>query len=158
MLFMYLQDSLLDVVKVLVGNKVVLQIVGVGEIFYECCVKKDMFGQFEWIFVGFDVVFKDCSGMQVGCYYGLLVIWESSDGFKVIGVQVVVVLVGIGNILYQLVKVNLVIGMGVMMQMIYIQCVVIKGGVVLVDCCDMGLVGVKQKVGYQVDYIFWKVF
>ena len=63
---MYSQASLPAAVQVPAGNKVVMETVGVGEITYACNPKKDMAGQFEWVFVGPDAKLNDRSGKQVG--------------------------------------------------------------------------------------------
>ena len=53
---MYDQSALPDAVKVPAGNKVAMETVGVGEITYECRDKKDAAGQYEWAFVGPDLL------------------------------------------------------------------------------------------------------
>ena len=47
------------------GHKVALETVGVGKITYECRAKKDMAGQFEWVFVGPDAALNDRRGTMV---------------------------------------------------------------------------------------------
>jgi hypothetical protein len=66
----YSQANLPATVQVPTGNKVAMETVGVGEITYQCSAKKDMAGQFEWVFVGPDAKLNDRSGKQVGKYYG----------------------------------------------------------------------------------------
>ncbi len=51
---MYSQAGLPAAVQVPAGNKVAMETVGVGEITYQCSPKKDMAGQFEWVFAGPD--------------------------------------------------------------------------------------------------------
>lgn len=150
------QDALPDGVKVPAGNRVVSQTVGVGDITYECRAKKDMAGQFEWVFVGPDAVLNDRNGMQVGKYYGPPATWESKDGSKITGTQVAVAPNGAGNIPHQLVKANPAVGTGAMSGVTYIQRVATVGGVAPMAACDSGKAGAKQKVRYQADYIFWK--
>ena len=84
---MYSQASLPDAVKVPAGHKVALETVGVGEITYECRAKKDMAGQFEWVFVGPDARLMDRRGKTVGKYYGPPATWESTDGSKLTATQ-----------------------------------------------------------------------
>lgn len=153
---MYSQDALPDGVKVPTGHRVSLQTVGVGDITYECRPKKDMAGQFEWVFVGPDAMLNDRNGMQVGKYYGPPATWESKDGSKITGTQLAVAPNGTGNIPHQLVKANPANGSGAMTGVTYIQRVATVGGVAPMIVCENSKVGAKQKVHYQADYIFWK--
>ena len=153
---MYSQASLPAAVQVPAGNKVVMETVGVGEITYACNPKKDMAGQFEWVFVGPDAKLNDRSGKQVGKYYGPPATWESMDGSKLTGAQVAVAPSSAGNIPLQLVKGNPAMGMGAMAGVTYIQRVATRGGVAPAMPCDAGTAGSKQIVKYQADYIFYK--
>lgn len=153
---MYSQTNLPAAVQVPAGNKVVMKTVGVGEITYACNPKKDMAGQFEWVFVGPDAKLNDRSGKQIGKYYGPPATWESMDGSKLTGTQVAVSPSSAGNIPLQLVKANPAMGMGAMSGVTYIQRVATMGGVAPAIPCDAGTVGSKQIVKYQADYIFYK--
>jgi Protein of unknown function (DUF3455) len=153
---MYSQASLPAAVQVPAGNKVAMETVGVGEITYACNPKKDMAGQFEWVFAGPDAKLNDRSGKQVGKYYGPPATWESMDGSKLTGAQVAVAPSGAGNISLQLVKANPAMGMGSMSGVTYIQRVATMGGVAPAMPCDAGTAGSKQIVKYQADYIFYK--
>lgn len=153
---MYSQASLPTAVQVPAGNKVAMETVGVGEITYACNPKKDMAGQFEWVFAGPDAKLNDRSGKQVGKYYGPPATWESMDGSKLTGAQVAVAPSSAGNIPLQLVKANPAMGMGAMAGVTYIQRVATMGGVAPAMPCDAGTAGSKQIVKYQADYIFYK--
>ena len=153
---MYSQASLPAAVKVPAGNKVAMETVGVGEITYQCNPKKDMAGQFEWVFVGPDAKLNDRSGKQVGKYYGPPATWESMDGSKITGTQLAVAPSSAGNIPLQLVKANPAMGSGAMSGVTYIQRVATSGGVAPATACDAGNAGSKQIVRYQSDYIFYK--
>lgn len=153
---MYSQDALPPTVQVPAGNTVAMQTVGAGDITYECRVKKDMAGQFEWVFVGPDAVLSDRSGKAVGKYFGPPATWASNDGSKVTATQVAVAPAGAGNIPFQLVKANPAMGNGSMTGVTYIQRVATKGGVAPATACGAGNVGTKEIVKYQADYIFWK--
>jgi hypothetical protein len=153
---MFSQDGLPDAVKVPAGNKVVLETVGVGDITYECRAKKDMAGQFEWVFVGPDAKLLDRAGKQVGKYYGPPATWESMDGSKFTGAQLAVSPAPAGNIPMQLVKANPAMGMGAMQGVTYVQRVATKGGVAPAMPCAAANIGAKQIVKYQADYIFYK--
>lgn len=150
------QSSLPDAVKVPAGNVVAMETVGAGDITYECRAKKDMAGQFEWVFIGPDAKLSDRSGMQVGRYYGPPATWESKDGSKLTATQLAVAPAGDGNIPLQLVKANPAMGMGAMQGVSYIQRVAIRGGVAPAAACVATTLGQKQTVSYQADYIFWK--
>ena len=64
------QTNLPDAVKVPAGHAVVMETAAAGDITYECRAKKDMAGQFEWVFVGPDAGLRDRSGNVVGRYFG----------------------------------------------------------------------------------------
>lgn len=153
---MYSQAALPDAVKVPAGHKVAMETVGAGDITYECRAKKDMAGQFEWVFVGPDAKLMDRAGKQVGRYYGPPATWESMDGSKFTGAQLAVAPGGTGNIPLQLVKANPVTGMGAMQGVTYVQRVATMGGVAPAMACAAGNTGAKQIVKYQADYIFYK--
>ncbi|GGI18338.1 DUF3455 domain-containing protein [Oxalicibacterium faecigallinarum] len=150
------QDSLPTAVQVPAGNKVSMETVGKGTIWYECKAKKDAAGQFEWVFGGPDAGLASRSGKSVGKYYGPPATWESNDGSKLTATQVAVAPAGAGNIPYQLVKANPAMGSGAMTGVTYIQRVATKGGVAPSSVCNAGKVGAKETVNYQADYIFWK--
>ena len=153
---MYSQASLPAAVQVPVGHKVAMETVGAGDITYQCSSKKDMAGQFEWVFVGPDAKLNDRSGKQIGKYYGPPATWESMDGSKLTGAQVAVAPSSAGNIPLQLVKANPAMGSGAMMGVTYIQRVATSGGVAPAAACGASNAGNKQIVRYQADYIFYK--
>ncbi len=152
----YSQVAIPVAVQVPAGNKVAMETVGVGEITYQCNAKKDMADQFEWVFVGPDAKLNDRNGKQVGKYYGPPATWESMDGSKLTGAQVAVAPSAAGNIPYQLVKANPVMGSGAMTGVTYIQRVKTMGGVAPAMACAASNMGSKQIVKYQADYIFYK--
>ena len=150
------QESLPDAVKVPAGHTVDMETVGMGEITYECRAKKDMAGQFEWVFAGPDAKLLDRQGKQVGRYYGPPATWESNDGSRITATQLAVAPAGAGNIPLQLVKANPASSNGAMMGVSYIQRVATQGGVAPVLPCGQAQLGQKQLVRYQADYIFWR--
>ena len=151
---MYSQANLPAPVMVPAGNKVAMETVCVGEITYECRAKTG--GGHEWVFVGPDAKLMDRSGKQVGRYFGPPATWESMDGSKLTGAQVAVAPAMAGSIPYQLVKGNPAMGTGAMTGVTYIQRVDTRGGVAPAATCDAGMMGQKQIVKYQADYIFYK--
>ena len=152
----YSQSALPPTVQVPAGHTVAMETVGAGDITYECRAKKDMAGQFEWVFVGPDAKLQTRSGAVIGKYWGPPATWENNDGSKVTATQVAVAPAGTGNIPLQLVKANPATGMGAMQGVTYIQRVVTKGGVAPSMACGASNLGSKQVVQYQADYIFWK--
>jgi Protein of unknown function (DUF3455) len=153
---LFSQAELPAAVQVPAGNKVALETVGVGQITYQCSPKKDMADQFEWVFAGPNAALNDRSGKAIGKYYGPPATWESHDGSKLTGAQVAVSPSSAGNIPLQLVKANAAMGSGAMTGVTYIQRVATKGGVAPAAPCNVGVVGSKQIVNYQADYIFYK--
>ncbi|PZO20243.1 MAG: hypothetical protein DCF26_03555 [Burkholderiales bacterium] len=153
---MYSQAMLPAAVQVPMGHKVVMETVGAGDITYECRAKKDMAGQFEWVFVGPDAKLMDRSGKQVGTYYGPPATWQSNDGSKFTGTQVAVAPAAAGSIPLQLVKANPAMGSGAMTDVTYVQRVATVGGVAPAMACGAANMGAKQIVKYQADYIFYK--
>lgn len=153
---MFSQAGLPAAVQVPAGHKVAMETVGVGQITYECRAKKDLAGQFEWVFVGPDASLMDRAGRQVGRYYGPPATWESNDGSKLTGAQLAVAPAAAGSIPLQLVKANPATGMGAMQGVTYIQRVATQGGVAPAMACDAASLGSKQVVKYQADYILWK--
>ena len=152
----YNQSALPDSVKVPVGNAPAMETVGVGQITYECRDKKDMAGQYEWVFVGPDAALNDRSGKKIGKYFGPPATWENMDGSKLTGTQVAIAPAGAGNIPLQLVKANPATGAGAMTGVTYIQRVATQGGVAPSMACDTAGRGKKEIVKYQADYIFYK--
>ncbi len=150
------QSMLPDTMKVPAGHKVAWETVGKGLITYECRAKKDMAGQYEWVFAGPDAQLMDRSGKQVGKYYGPPATWEAMDGSKITGKQLAVSPGGAGNIPLQFVQANPAMGMGAMTGVTYIQRLKTQGGVAPSAACGTGNMGAKQTVNYQADYIFWK--
>jgi len=152
----YSQAALPTTVQVPAGNKVALETVGLGEITYQCTAKKDMAGQFEWVFVGPDARLLDRSGKQIGKYYGPPATWEAKDGSKLTAVQLAVAPNMAGSIPLQLVKGNPAMGSGAMQGVTYIQRVNTQGGVAPATPCTAANLSAKQIVKYQADYIFYK--
>ena len=86
----YSQAALPPAMQVPAGHRVALETRAAGDITYQCRAKKDMAGQFEWVFVGPDAGLKDRSGQRVGKYYGPPATWESNDGSKITATQLAV--------------------------------------------------------------------
>ena len=152
----YNQSGLPAAVQAPAGHRVAMETVGIGEITYECRVKANAAGEYEWVFVGPDARLLDRSGKGVGRYWGPPATWESMDGSKLTGTQVAVSPAAQGSIPLQLVKANPAVGSGAMSGVSYIQRVATQGGVAPSMPCGAGGIGQKQIVKYQADYIFYK--
>ena len=150
------QDSLPAAVRVPAGHQVALETVGVGQITYACRAKKDMAGQFEWVFAGPDAKLLNRMGQRVGRYYGPPATWESLDGSKLTATQIAVAPGGMGNIPMQLVQANPVMGSGALTGVTHVQRVATRGGVAPSLPCTSDGLGRREVVQYQADYIFWK--
>ena len=145
-----------ETMQVPAGHQVAMETVGVGMITYQCRVKKDMAGQYEWAFAGPDAKLMDRSGKQVGKYYGPPATWEAMDGSKITGKQLAVAPGGAGNIPLQLVQADPAMGQGAMTGVTYIQRLKTQGGVAPAADCGAPNVGAQLTVNYQADYVFWK--
>ncbi len=152
----YSQAALPAAMQVPAGHRVGLETRAAGDITYQCRAKKDMAGQFEWVFAGPDAGLKDRSGQRVGKYYGPPATWESNDGSKITGTQLAVASNGADNIPLQLVKANPAMGQGMMQGVSYIQRVKTQGGIAPKAACFGGNVGQSLIVSYTADYIFWR--
>lgn len=150
------QAALPAAVQVPAGHRVAFETAAAGDITYECRAKKDMAGQYEWVFAGPDAGLKNRKGQVVGKYYGPPATWELNDGAKLTGAQLAIAPNGAGNIPLQLVKANPAMGGGMGQGVSHIQRVATRGGVAPAAPCDAGAMGSKRIVTYTADYIFWK--
>jgi hypothetical protein len=150
------QADLPAAVQVPAGHRVAFETAAAGDITYQCRAKKDMTGQYEWVFAGPDAGLKDRSGQFVGKYYGPPATWELNDGSKLTGAQLAVAPNGPGNIPMQLVRANPAMGSGMAQGVSHIQRVATQGGVAPAAPCDASTMGSKRIVTYTADYIFWK--
>lgn len=149
-------SALPDAVRVPAGHAIALETVGKGEIAYECRAKKDVAGQFEWVFVGPKATLDDRMGRPVGRYYGPPATWVAADGSAITGSQVAVAPGPAGSLPLQLVKAAPATGAGAMQGVTYVQRVATRGGVAPMMPCDAATAGRSQIVAYQADYVFWK--
>lgn len=150
------QSDLPAAVQVPAGHKVTLETAAAGDVTYQCRAKKDMAGQYEWVFVGPDAGLKDRGGKIVGKYYGPPATWEANDGSKVTATQLAVAPNGAGNLPLQLTKANPSTGMGAMQGVTYIQRVATVGGIAPTAMCSKTNEGANQLVRYTADYIYYK--
>jgi Protein of unknown function (DUF3455) len=150
------QDGLPDAVKVPPGHRVALETAASGSITYECRPKKDMAGQFEWVFVGPDASLRDRKGAPAGKYFGPPATWQGNDGSQITGTQLAVASTGGADIPLQLVKANAANGPGSMQGVAYIQRLNTRGGVAPASACGASTTGQKQVVSYAADYVFWR--
>ena len=138
------------------GSKLVLTLLGAGDLAYECKAKANMPDAFEWVFVGPTAVLYDkTSKAAVGKYYAGPT-WEANDGSKVTGKQLGVSPATPGSIPLQLVQAAPSTGMGAMSGISYIQRMNTKGGVAPADACGASNTGTRKMVKYEADYLFYK--
>lgn len=150
------QSALPAAVQVPAGHRVALEVVGAGDITYECREKAAAMGQHEWVFVGPSATLRNRQGQSIGRYFGPPATWAASDGSAITGMQMAVAPAGDGNIPLQLVKANPAQGAGAMAGLSHIQRVATRGGVAPQAACGADTKGQRQVVPYQADYIFWK--
>ncbi len=153
---MFSQQALPAAVQVPAGHKVAMETVAYGEITYECREKAGMPGQSEWFFVGPVASLMDREGRQVGRYFGPPATWVAADGSAVTGTQLAVAPGTPGAIPLQLVKANPAYLPGRLQGVSHIQRVATQGGTAPAQTCDTGMLGQRQVVKYQADYIFWQ--
>lgn len=150
--------SLPEAVRVPMGEPMKLwTTTDAGQITYECREKKDMAGQYEWVFAGPAAKLMDASGKQVGTYYGPPATWAATDGSKIVGKQVAVSpnTMTPGSIPLQLVKADPAMGAGAMQGVTYIQRLKTVGGVAPATPCADGNKMEKKVVSYAADYVFY---
>lgn len=152
----YSQATLPTTMQVPAGHRVALETSAAGDITYQCRAKKDMAGQYEWVFAGPEAGLKDRSGQSVGKYYGPPATWQSNDGSKITGTQLALAPHGADNIPLQLVKANPAMGQGMMQGVSYIQRVNTQGGIAPQAVCFADNVGQNLVVSYTADYVFWR--
>lgn len=152
----YDQSALPAAVKVPAGNGVVAELVGVGQLTYECREKIDAAGQFAWTLIGPVAALNERSGAQVGKYAGPPAVWTHNDGSSARGTQLAIAPGGAGNIPLQLVKVDQIKGSGAMSGITYIQRVATVGGVAPALPCTQADNYKETQVKYQADYIFYR--
>ena len=151
------QSGLPAAVQVPAGNKVALELVGTGDVYYVCNPVGEATGKYAWVFVRPEAKLLDRSGKQVGRYFGPPATWDYWAGSRVTGAQVATAPSGDANLPLQLVKADAATGSaGTFTGTTYIQRVNIQGGAMPTTVCDW--INMRQSVAvkYQADYIFYK--
>ncbi len=152
----YDQSTLPAAVRVPAGHSVATELVGVGDLTYECREKIDAPGQFAWTLIGPVAVLNDRSGKRAGKYAGPPAVWTHNDASSARGTQLAIAPGGAGNIPLQLVKVDEIKGNGAMSGITFIQRVATKGGVAPALPCTQAENYKEATVTYQADYIFYR--
>lgn len=143
-------------IRVPAGQVKSLELVGVGEITYECRERANAAGQFEWAFVTPVATLFDMGKRAAGKYYGGPT-WEAADGSKVTGKQVAVAPSGDPkSIPLQLVRAEASPGAGAMNNVTFIQRLETKAGVAPAMACDMSAKGARRNVAYEAKYVFYR--
>jgi hypothetical protein len=151
------QAALPEAVKVPAGHRVSWEVVGIGEITYECKARPASASTpagFEWVFVGPRARLVDRRGLDAGSYSGPPAMWVAPDAARITGAQLAVAPAAPGSIPFQLVKANP--ASGSLAGTTYIQRVATQGGVAPARPCNAQTEGEQRDVPYQADYIFYR--
>lgn len=146
-------------VQVPAGNKVTLELVGKGDVIYEC----KTFGlgttnvTHGWTFVRPEARLLDRAGKHVGRYSGPPATWDLLVGSIVTGKEQATAPGVAGGLPLQLVKADPATGsQDIFRGVTFIQRVNIQGGVAPTGKCDWMNDRQTVSVPYQADYIFYK--
>lgn len=151
------QDGIPAMVRVAMGNQVVLEAKAQGSIQYECREDTQRITRnYAWAMVGPKATLTDENGKEVGRYFGPPASWEHTDGSKVTGSEVAKSFNGDKNIPLQLVKAEPAAGQGVLIGVSYIQRLATEGGIAPQGKCTEKTLGEKIEVPYKAKYVFWQ--
>ncbi len=119
---------------------------------YECRVKKDQAGAYEWAFVAPEADLFDTSGRKIGRHYAGPH-WESTDGSKVAGtVKESTAAPQADAIPWLLLDTKSVGSQGSFSKITSIQRVNTVGGVAPKTGCSQSTVGTTARIPYAADY------
>jgi len=138
------------------GQKAFLEAFATGVQIYECGLKKDQPGAFEWVFRSPEAKLADRAGNPIGQHYGGPT-WESNDGSKVVGEVK-------GRdpgpdptaIPWLLLGAKSTSGSGVLTPTTSIQRVATVGGIAPKQACDASTVTQMARVPYSATYYFYR--
>lgn len=121
---------------------------------YECRVKKDQSGAYEWAFVAPEADLFDASGKKIGRHYAGPH-WESTDGSNIVGtVKERADAPQADAIPWLLVVTKSVGSQGSFSKITSIQRVNTVGGVAPKAGCSQSAVGTTARIPYTADYYF----
>jgi Protein of unknown function (DUF3455) len=122
---------------------------------YECRVKKDQAGQYEWAFVAPEADLFDARGAKIGKHYAGPH-WESNDGSKIVGtVKEQADAPRPDAIPWVLLTAKSVGAPGSFGGVTSVQRVNTVGGVAPKDGCSSSTLGAIGRVNYTADYYFF---
>ena len=137
------------------GHTLALTLKGNGLQNYECRVKADAAGGYDWVFVAPEAALRDKDAIVGRHYAGPT--WEYGDGSKVAGkVLANVAAPTAGNIPWLLLQGTASPAPGRLAGTTYVQRVNTTGGVAPSDVCNASTAGTKKDVRYSADYLFYK--
>ena len=121
---------------------------------YECRVKKDQAGSYEWAFVAPEADLFDTSGRKIGRHYAGPH-WESTDGSKIAGTVKESTDAPQADAIPWLLLVTKSVGsQGSFSKITSIQRVNTAGGVAPKTGCSQSTVGTTARIPYAADYYF----
>ncbi len=122
---------------------------------YECRVRKDQVGGYEWAFVAPEADLFDARGIRIGRHYAGPH-WESRDRSKIRGTMKEVFEGPVGNaFLWLLLAVRSVGPEGSFSKVTSIQRVNTVGGVAPKAGCSQATAGTPTRINYTADYYFF---
>lgn len=122
---------------------------------YECRVKKDQAGAYEWAFVAPEADLFDASGKKIGRHYAGPH-WESTDGSKIVGTLNERADAPLANAIPWLLLTAKSVGPeGSFSKITSIQRVNTVGGVAPREVCSQTGVGTPARINYTADYYFF---
>ncbi len=122
---------------------------------YECRVKKDQAGAYEWAFVAPEADLFDATGKKIGRHYAGPH-WESTDGSKIVGTLNERADAPLANAIpWLLLNAKSVGPEGSFSKITSIQRVNTVGGVAPREVCSQAVVGTPARINYTADYYFF---
>jgi hypothetical protein len=138
------------------GQKVFLEAFATGVQVYECGLKKDQPGAFEWVFRSPEAKLADRAGKPIGQHYGGPT-WEANDGSKVVGeVKGRDPGPDATAIPWLLISAKSTSGSGVLTPTMSIQRVATVGGIAPKQACDAASATQMVRVPYSATYYFYR--
>ncbi len=138
------------------GSTLAVTLKGAGLQNYECRVKADGAGGYDWVFVAPEAVLRNPDGVLVGKHYAGPS-WEYGDGSKVTGkVLAMAPAPRAGNLPWLLLQGTAAAAPGTLAGVTYVQRANTAGGTAPSDPCSASMIGTKKAVRYSADYLFYK--
>jgi hypothetical protein len=138
------------------GNETLAMIVPAkGVQIYECRVRKDQVGEYEWVFVAPEADLFDARGNRIGRHYAGPQ-WESTDGSKILGTVKERADAPVADAIpWLLLSAKSVGSEGSFSKVTSIQRVNTVGGVAPKAGCSQAAAGKPARINYTADYYFF---